>query len=172
MSGGKETAPKDDEIPSCTIFVDKEGQWFHHGAPIVHRDLIALFYQSLHVNEDGQYFIRFKGQVCRLDVEDTPYVIVRTDFVSGSSSGEKDRFVLHLIDNTKEELDPETLWIGPDHVMYCRIRHGRFKARFLRASYYQLARYVSLDPETEKFFLRLGGRKYYIRELTGPESNP
>ena len=171
MSGDNDTASKDHEIPSCTIFVDKEGQWFHHGAPIVHLDLIALFYQSLDVNEDGHYFIKFKEQVCRLDVEDTPYVVVRTDFVSASTPAEKDRFVLHLIDHTKEELDPETLWIGPENVMYCRIRRGKFRARFLRASYYQLAQHVSLDSETGEYFLLLSGKKHYIREFTDSKSD-
>ncbi|MBW1896272.1 MAG: DUF1285 domain-containing protein [Deltaproteobacteria bacterium] len=162
MSGEKERGRGDEKIPSCTMFVDKEGQWFHHGAPIIHRELIALFYKCLSVDEEGRYLITLKSQVCRLDVEDTPFVIRRTDLVPGSSPGDKDRFVLHLIDNSEEDLDPQTLSIGPGHVLYCLIREGRFRARFLRQSYYQLTQYIEQDQETKKHFLLLNGEKYFM----------
>lgn len=170
MPQEKETDSFEGRIPSCTIFVDKDGQWFHHGALILNRDLIALFYQSLHVDTDGRYLIKLKDQICRLEVEDTPFVIVRTDLISGSSPGQKDRVVLRIIDDTEEELDPETLWIGPDNMMYCRIRQGRFKARFLRAGYYQLARHIKEDSETGRYFLPLSGRKHFIAEAASPGS--
>jgi hypothetical protein len=144
------------------MFVDKEGQWFHHGAPIIHRELIALFYKCLSVDAKGRYLITLKSQVCHLDVEDTPFVIRRTDFVPSSSPSEKDRFVLHLIDNSKEVLDPQTLSIGRDHVLYCLIREGKFRARFLRQSYYQLAEYIEQDPETTRHFLLLNGEKHFM----------
>lgn len=150
------------DIPPCMIYVDKEGKWFHKGAPIIHRDLLALFYRSLDVDEHGQYIITFKDQTCRLDVEDTPFVVQRIDLVSGSSPGENDRFVLRLIDHSEEDLVPETLWVGPGNVPYCKIRAGRFKARFSRASYYQIAPYIQEDKETSQYFLALNGKKYYF----------
>lgn len=73
-------------------------------------------------------------------------------------------FILHLIDGTKEELAPETLWIGPDHVLYCKIRGGKFKARFSRPSYYQLARYVYEEPETGRYLVCLSTKKYYLKQ--------
>jgi hypothetical protein len=144
------------------IYVDKDGNWFHKGAPIIHRDLLALFYQSLDVDERGQYIIKFKDQICRLEVEDTPYVVQRIDHVSGSSPGQNDRFVLRLIDQSEEDLVPETLTVGPDHVPYCMIRGGKFKARFSRASYYQIAPYIQEDEETAQYFLALNEKKYYL----------
>ncbi len=152
------------ELPPCMIYVDKEGNWFHNDAPIIHREVLALFYESLDIDEQGRYIISFKGQVCRLDVEDTPYVIVRTDFVSGSPHGEKDRFVLRFTDDSKEDLAPETLLIGPEHVLYCKIRGGKFKARFSRPGYYQLAQYFREEPETGRYFLCLNDKEYYVEE--------
>ncbi len=146
------------------IYVDKEGNWFHNDAPIIHREVLALFYESLDIDEQGRYIISFKGQICRLDVEDTPYVIVRTDFVSGSSHGEEDRFVLRFTDDSKEDLAPETLLIGPEHVLYCKIRGGKFKARFSRPGYYQLAQYFQEEPETGRYFLCLNDKEYYVEE--------
>jgi len=150
------------EPPPCMIYVDKDGAWFHKGAPIIHRELLLLFYRCLCVDELGRYIIKFNDQVCRLDVEDTPFVILSTDFVRAGAEGEKNRFILHLIDDTKEELAPETLTIGPDHVLYCKIRNGKFRARFSRPSYYQLAQHVEEEPGTGRYFICPNNKKYYL----------
>jgi hypothetical protein len=152
------------EPPPCMMYVDKEGSWFHKGAPIIHRELLLLFYQCLCVDDQGRYIIKFKNQVCRLDVEDTPFVVLRTDFVRGGRDEEPERFILNLIDDTKEELAPETLWIGPDHVLYCKIRGGKFRARFSRPSYYQLAQHVEEEPETGRYFICPNNKKYYLTQ--------
>jgi hypothetical protein len=153
---------ENEDIPPCMIYVDKDGKWFHKGAPIIHRDLLALFYQSLDVDEHGHYLIKFKDQICRLEVEDTPYVIQTIDFVPGTSPGEEDRFVLYLIDDSKEDLVAETLFVGPGHVPYCMIREGRFKARFSRASYYQIASHIQEETETGRYFVTLNKKKFYF----------
>jgi hypothetical protein len=152
--------------PPCMIYVDKEGAWFHNGVPITHRELILLFYESLSVDEGENYIIKFKNQVCRLDVEDTPFVVLRTDFIRGGNEAEIDRFVLHLTDDSKEDLDPETLFFAPNHVLYCKIREGRFKARFSRPGYYQLAEYVKEEAGAGLYFLSLNNKKYYLRKTS------
>ena len=152
------------EPPPCMIYVDKDGAWFHKGAPIIHRELLLLFYRCLCVDELGHYIIKFNDQVCRLDVEDTPFVILSTDFVRAGAEGEKNRFILHLIDDTKEELALETLTIGPDHVLYCKIRNGKFRARFSRPSYYQLAQHVEEEPGTGRYFICPNNKKYYLTQ--------
>lgn len=148
--------------PPCMIYVDKEGTWFHKGAPLIHRELLLFFYQCLYQDDEGRYIIRLKDQVCCLDVEDTPFVILRTEFSAAGSDGGKDCFILHLIDDTREELEPETLSIGADNVLYCKIRGGRFTARFSRPSYYQLVEHVEEEPETGRYFLSLNKKQYYL----------
>lgn len=150
------------EPPPCMIYVDKDGAWFHKGAPIIHRELLLLFYRCLCADELGRYIIKFNDQVCRLDVEDTPFVILSTDFVRAGAEGEKNRFILHLIDDTKEELVLDTLMIGPDNVLYCKIRNGKFRARFSRPSYYQLAQHVEEEPGTGRYFICPNNKKYYL----------
>ncbi len=152
------------------IYVDKEGSWFHNGSPIIHRGFILLFYQLLRLDDQGRYIIKLNDQVCRLDVEDTPFVVVRASFVAAGNDGERDRFVLHLTDDTQEELDPTTLSSGPDHVLYCKIRGGKFPARFSRPSYYQLAHHVEEDLESGGFFVLVNGKKYFIKGIPGAES--
>jgi hypothetical protein len=146
------------------IYVDKEGAWFHKGAPIIHRELVLFFYQSLSLDEQGRYILRLKDQVCRLDVEDTPFVVVRTEYMGAEGDGGKEHFLLHLTDDTTEALDPESLSIGAAHVLYCRIRGGRFPARFSRPGYYQLAKYVQEEPRGGGYFLFLNKRRYYLEE--------
>jgi hypothetical protein len=151
------------EVPPCMMYVDKEGAWFHKGAPIIHRELLVLFYQCIRLDEEGHYIIRFKDQVCRLDVEDTPFVILRTDFVPPRHDGGTERFVLHLIDQSKEDLVPESLSIGPDHVLYCKVKGGKFTARFSRPSYYQIAKYIQEESETGRYLLCVNKKKHYIK---------
>jgi hypothetical protein len=155
------THPQQDP-PPCMIRVDKEGAWFHKGAPIVHRGLLELFYASIRLDQQGRYIIEFHDQTCFLDVEDTPFVVQRATFVRRKDGQGKDRFMLHLIDETEEALDPATLTVGAGHVLYCKIRQGHFTARFSRPSYYQLAQHIQQDPESHKFFISLNGTRYFI----------
>ena len=156
--------PQGADIPSCMMYVDKEGAWFHKRAPIIHRELLVLFYRCLSLDEKGRYIIKLKDQVCRLDVEDTPFVILRTDFVPARRGGGAERFVLHLIDQSKEDLVPESLSIGPDHVLYCKVKGGKFTARFSRPSYYQIAEYIQQELNTDRYFLYLNKKKYYVEK--------
>lgn len=152
------------------IYVDKEGTWFHKGAPIIHRGFLLLFYKLIHLDQDGRYIIKFNEQTCVLDVEDTPFVILRTTFVQGATEEHSDRFVLDLIDETQEVLDPATLTVAADHVMYCKVRDGQFDARFSRPSYYQLAQHIQQDPVSDRFFLPLNGATYYIGQKGAGEN--
>jgi hypothetical protein len=68
--------------------------------------------------------------------------------------------IKHL--ETREPLDPESLWIGKQNVLYCRIMEGGIPARFLRPSYYQLAEFIQEDKEQNRFYLSLGGKRFYI----------
>ena len=71
------------------------------------------------------------------------------------------RFVLQLSDDTPEALRPDTLFVGQQNVLYCRVKGGTFPARFIRAAYYQLAQYVEEDDGA--FYLPLNGRNHVIR---------
>ena len=59
-------------------------------------------------------------------------------------------------------LDPATLFVGQEHVLYCRVKAGNHAARFLRPAYYQLTEHVHEDAATDTFELRLGKTTYPI----------
>ena len=141
------------------IFIDKEGRWYHEGAEMVRRDFIRLFYKNMELDSEGRYVINWNGERCRVDVEDTAFVVQRVLYEDGEQPGNA-RFVLNLSDDTEEELIPDTLWVGKENVLYCRVKNRVFPARFNRAAYYQLAEYI--EEENGSYYLSLNGNKYTI----------
>lgn len=148
------------EIAPCEIHVDAEGDWYYEGNKITREDILELFYDNLHPTEDGQYLIEWQNQRCLLEVADTPFVIGSVDRAETRSN---ERILLRLRHiSAPEELDPAGLWVGAENVLYCRIRQGRWVARFSRPAYYQLAQWIEEDPQNGQFFLPVGGTKYLI----------
>ena len=150
------------DIPPCDIRIDKEGVWYYKDAEMFRKDIVNLFYQNLKLDELGRYIIEFKDDRCYLDVEDAPFV-VKMAYLSVSKNVKDE--VLHILlnDQTEEKLDPSTLWIEKDNVLYCSVKNNKFYARFLRPSYYQIANYIKYDRERNGYFIPLGGCNYYIK---------
>jgi hypothetical protein len=158
---GKE-APQSPQIPSSGIFVDEEGDWYHEGNKLFREGVLHLFLESLTIDADGRWIIDCGGTRCTLDVADTPLVIARVDRGPHPEDPAREVIALrfkHLPD--EEELDPRTLTVGENNVMYCRVRGGRFPARFSRPAYYQLASWVEEDGEGT-FYLELNGSRYPV----------
>ena len=146
-----------DDMPPCEIFINKEGRWFHHGAEIVRKDIIRLFYANMQRNSRGRYVLHWDGNICSVEVEDTAFVVRRVD-------KEQNAFCLYLSDDSVESLIPETLSVGRENVLYCTVKNGRFPARFTRAAYYQLAEHIE-EEEGGGFFLRAGKTKHAILQV-------
>jgi hypothetical protein len=147
------------------ISVDADGTWFYRGAEIIHRDIVQLFCRHLIRDDQGRYFIRWGGQSCAVRVTDTPLVVWGASVTRGAGGDES--IVLHLSDETSEPMDPGSFYIGPRNVPYCRVREGALPARFSRKAYYQIAGMVDEDPDDGGFFLRIGARRFPIRQEPG-----
>ncbi len=147
--------------PPCMIFVGKEGKWFHEGAEIIHRPIFLWLIQSLEVDDQGCYLIHLNNQKCLLEVEDTPLVILGVDRTH-SGPEENEEILLTLNDERQEVLDPRTLWLSRENVLYGLVKGGQIPARFLRAAYYQIAQTIEED-ESGGFFLSLNHQKFPIR---------
>lgn len=148
-----------EDLPPCLITIDKDGRWFHKGAEIIHRDIVRLFYENMVLDPKGRYVIDWQGQRCYVEAEDTAYVVWRVDDPCGMGRSGGD-ILLTLSDDSREPLAPETLGVGRDNVLYCRVKGGAFPARFSRAAYYQLAQYVEEDGS--RFYLVHNGRRHPI----------
>jgi len=146
-------------VPPCLIFIDKEGRWYHQGAEMIHREFVRAFYQNIELDPDGRYRITWNGTECTVDVEDTAFVVRGTSVERGCDHRPLE-VQIHLSDDTDEPLDPETLYAGEDHVLYCRVKSGAFPARFTRPAYYQLAELIEEDDHG--YFLPISGKRYHL----------
>jgi hypothetical protein len=142
--------------------MDKDGVLYFNGTPIDDPWTLGFFHRNLRVDEDGRFVAICDGEYCYLSVEDAPYVVTDVVAVAGDK-GAIERFDLIFGGGSyRERLDPSTLMVGEGNVLYCRVRRGRFVARFSRRAYYELAKYVEFDNEPKRFFLRVGDGKYFI----------
>jgi len=48
-----------------------------------------------------------------------------------------------------------SLHTGENNVLYCRVKEGRFTARFSRKSYYQLAEFIEQSENEDNFYINL-----------------
>ncbi len=138
------------------IFVDKEGRMFHDGAEMTNKGINGFLLTNLELDAQGRYIIELKGQRCWIEVEDTPIVVNR---VSANGS---DAPILNLTDGRTEPLDPALVWVGPNNVLYTKVREGTIPARFNRPAYYQAA---ELIQETDQgFALAVNNMLFPLRE--------
>lgn len=156
---------KESGLQPCEIFVDEEGNWYHNGSKIIREDIIRLFLENITLEEGRGFVINYRGNRCLLDASDTPFIIARVDRHQETKHGEE-RIMLKLrYIEEPELLDPATLWVGQDNVLYCRIRNGRLPARFSRPAYYQLAEWIEEDPASGEFYIRVHNERYPIRTV-------
>ena len=153
-----------DELLPCAIVIDREGDWYYQGSRMHRADMVSHLCQHMRRDEtSGLYIIQMGKQRCYLEVEDTPLVITG---VSPTGQGERssDEQMLLAIKYLEkgESLDPETLWVGKENVLYCKVTEEQIPARFLRPAYYQLAEFIHEDLEQKRFYLLVGGEQYYI----------
>lgn len=153
-----------EDIPPCHIRIDKEGNWYYQGLPIVKREIYLQLNKCLGKDPSGKYFLSMDGEKCYLEVEDTPYVIQEVNLMTGHR--DPPSLFLRLNDGTEERLKADTLRVGKDNVLYCKVKDAQYDARFLRASYYQLAKFLQRDEEG--YYLLVEDRKTYLPSLQAP----
>jgi len=143
-------------IESGKISFHRDGNWYTDGERIDNPRIAHLFSRSIKRDQNGGYYLQVAEERAPITVEDTPYV------VKAVAEDRNGGFVLLTNDDEQELLDPATLEVGHDNVLYCRVKGGSFRARFLRTAYYHLSNNFFTD-EGETFSLVVGGRRYPIR---------
>jgi uncharacterized protein len=149
-------------VESGKISFRRDGNWYTDEERIDNPRIALLFSRSIRRNPDGTYFLQVGDERASITVEDTPYVVksVEGDAASG--------FALVLNDDEREPLDASSLEVGPDNVLYCRVKNGAFAARFLRPAYYHLSDCLGMD-ERGGFFFNVAGRRYPVRQASAAE---
>ncbi len=146
-------------MDNSDIKIDKDGIWYYLGAHMFRKDILSIFFQCVKIDEDGKYIIDMGREQCYLDVEDTVFVV--ESVVKTKDEEGKEYFKILLTDDTWEELDLTTLYIGKDNVLYCRVKNNQFPARFSRKGYYQLAEFIK-EGKDGRFFITLNDEQYII----------
>jgi len=134
------------------IRLDARLRWWHDDEPIEHPRIIELFNTSLVLDEQGRYQLQIGGDWCFVQVEDAAYEVRTVDVTPD------ERVSVRLSDRTAEALEPATLVVGPEGVLFCRVKGGRAQARFSRDAQYQLGELMEQD-ESGHLYLRAGQRR-------------
>jgi uncharacterized protein len=140
-------------VESGKISFRRDGNWYSDEERIDNPRIALLFSRSIRQNPDGSYFLQVAEERAPITVEDTPYVVKAID--GDAQSG----FTVVLNDGERETLDPATLAVGTDHVLYCRVKGGAMRARFLRNAYYHLSPCFD-DDGRGGFSISVRGRRY------------
>jgi uncharacterized protein len=151
-----------ERILSSGITVDCEGDWYYQQDKIIRQDILELFLSNLDLSSGGDFVIAWRGQRCALEVTDTPFIVSRVDRITLDETNHEEILIQLKHLPGPEVLDPSSLQVGEDNVPYCSIRSGKFRARFSRPAYYQLAAWIECDPDTGAFYLELNGNRFPI----------
>lgn len=143
-------------VESGKISFRRDGNWYSDDERIDNPRIAMLFSRSIRRNPDGSYYLQVAEERAAITVEDTPYVVKTIE--DDSAGG----FILVTNDDEREPIDPTTLEVDRDNVLYCQVKGGVFRARFLRSAYYHLSGAFMAD-EDGRFSILIGGRRYPIR---------
>ena len=137
-------------------YLDAEGLLWHEGVEFDDPDLLRFFMENLRPLPDGRFHLLCQGEDCFITCEDVPYVV-------RDISVQPREIELEFSGHYRERLDPATLWVGVGNVLYCKIRGGKFSARFNRKSYLEIARQVGFDPQNKSYHLTVDKKRYPIK---------
>ncbi len=140
--------------------VDDEGVLWHRGSELEDPKILRLFMSDLETlprpDREYQWRVSCMGEECRVSAEDVPYVV---------QQWERKNQGIQLVfpGDYREMLDPTTLFVGKGNVLYCKVRGGKFTARFKRQPYLDLSKLIQFDPKKKIYYLTLGEKSYPIK---------
>src|ERR1700731_2538119 len=143
-------------VESGKISFRRDGNWYSDDERIDNPRIALLFSRSIRQNPDGSFYLQVAEERAPITVEDTPYVVKTVE------GDPKSGFTNVLNDEKREPLDPATLEVGRDNVLYCRVKSGEYGARFLRPAYYYLSDLFVVE-DGGRFAIQIGGRRYPIK---------
>jgi hypothetical protein len=143
-------------VESGKISFRRDGNWYSDEERIDNQRIALLFSKSIRPNPDGSYYLQVAEERASITVEDTPYVVKTIQDDKGGG------IILVTNDDEREPLDPTTLEVGDENVLYCRVKGGQFRARFLRSAYYHLTSAL-IAEDGDRVSIVVDGRRYPIR---------
>lgn len=135
-----------------TIRRDALGRWFHDGALVENEQVRRAFDRWIDRADDGRWCLKNEVNWAYVEIEGPPLFVVDAE-VDGEGA-----VWLLLSDERRERLDPKTLSMDDEGVLYCRARGGDFEAKFTSAASFALE--PLLGEDDEGLFLVVEGDKY------------
>ena len=126
------------------------------------KEILNVFFQNLRIDECGRYLIELGTERCYLDVEDTAFVVAAVYKTKLPDNGLEQIDIL-LNDDSCEKIEMNSIYTGRDNVLYCRVKEGKFTARFSRNSYYQIAEFIELSENGVDYFINLNCENNFIQ---------
>jgi len=142
-------------LPPGTFRIDRDGVWRHEGQEVTHPGVLQNLYANLQVDAQGHYLQVGPSRI-PVDLEDAPFVVTRVELTT-LPEDPRQALRMCLSDGSVERLSPESLWIGSREIPYCRVKSGRFTARFTVSAWLQLAAFVEEGPQPGQTALVLSG---------------
>lgn len=150
------SAPKK-PLRTWHYYIDAEGIVWHEGSELDDPELLHFFMEKLHREKDGSLQLICQGELCIFECEDVPYIV--------QSFEEKDTEIILRFPGAYEEiLDPSSLRVGKENILYCKVKKGEFDARFSRKAYLELAKKVELNLQ-KQYCLKLKNKLYPIQGI-------
>jgi len=144
-----------------TYQIDVDGIiWFgdeFYEDPVIYR----AFHENMARTSDGKIVADCLGERCWIEPADVPFVVQGIEIAKDGSGA-----TLVLTGGIEERLDPATLKVGAENVLYAAVKSGAFEARFTRKAYYELAQRIT--PKGGAFVLELGGKAWAIAGAPAP----
>ena len=144
---------------SCDFFdmrIDRNGIWFHKGAPIKRMAMVKLFATVLNKHSDGTFWLTTPIEHGRIEVEDAPFIAVEL-FQKGAGRSQEIDFRTNVND---------MISLGPSHSLrvdqnihtgepapYISIGRG-LEAKLNRSVFYslvELGETTMHQPDTESY---------------------
>lgn len=145
-------------------FVDKEGRIWHDGTEITDPRFAFLINRGIQRSGEDLRVV-CQGETCHLQFEDVPYVVQDVAFHK-DEHGALRQIDLIFAGGYTEILNPSTLTVSEDHVLYCDVREGQFPARFTRKAYFKIVPFIGEDPQG--YYLQINRSRCMIRQPATP----
>lgn len=143
-------------------FLDKEGRIWHKGTEITDPRFAYLVHRTMQKVDSG-YVVKCQGEDCHFQVEDQPY-IVQDVALHKNERGKLRQIDLIFPGGYTEVLDPSSLRVSEENVLYSKVRSGLFDARFTLKSFFHLVPFIEQDPSGQDYSIQIGGKRYKISQ--------
>ncbi|HEX4341696.1 MAG TPA: hypothetical protein VH062_37560 [Polyangiaceae bacterium] len=138
------------------IVLDELGRFWNGPVPIDHEAMATAFASWITIHPDDGRFIMTNGyDWTYFTVKDAPFLVRHVETTGRGT-------VLRLFDGSEESLDPSSVTVSEDGILYTRVKDGRFEARLAPAAQKEMVDVLDEGPDGAAV-VRIGERDYPVR---------